>query len=1019
MYFLYGMPSPVDLTTKALSNSSTGPSGAAGQGYALTAREYATSLVRPFFFGSTSNTPAPTSEQDAPLIQEPALASSGPPTSIGASPNGIYFFSLSDHAISLWKARPTALIGQLSRSSLTSPFTQGVWSPTGSVLAIATLNGDIEFIHLYPPSVDTEEDEAQPLLQFGFGDSQFPHISGPGEGAPGIPAYRMRPVQGISLPAGAIITQMAGSSEGVWVVMSDGRFHLIPWPGMATTRWSASFMDIPLLSDILGQSWSPDTSDSAPIQDLVWDADRGCLGLTLVSGDALLLTPAAAGRPWSSYILHRPIERKDKATRVSINHLMGVIAVGTQSGRVHLYRLDPPMSPPSFSTSHFHTIPSPRRPSGAEIDGLALAVGRQGGPSGGLALYGAFGRIFADSSSEPLFADGLEGISFAPTVDGEGHGVSEGLVEPFHDGVTTIFWGQGDAELFIWPSEDQAQLFTLGTLASADAKCPTHDNAKNALLISWNGWIVYTGAAGDKREATAAEGDSPEALRKEVAWPTLYISENWPVRYASMSEDGLCVALAGERGFAHYHGHTRKWKCLQRQDQEQAIRVTGGLAWYNRILVCAIEDLVTQEYSIRFYSRDLPLDEDLRLTEEGPLSAKPLRLNIRGETLVVYCADNVVYHYGLHLNQSGVLDWIGSPSMKGQVVRKDAGDSSGKEMLIDPSLLFPSHPAHLIGLVVAGDLLLIDPHRMDSSTPSSGEGITYMYRRLARGVDTGVYVDLTAQGNDFLASIWAFTPQDALIWPVLNRELQEVDPLEGPGGSSLCGQAALTLRGIVFGAEQRSSHSHTLGCSTYTIATTSQLYLHKMMEHLIQRAGITGEGALMYARVHEKHMYFGHALEILLHHVLEEEADREEKKGEEGERKEESETESGSPTRMLKAVVGFIREFPDFLEVIVRCARKTEVSMWSLLFGSVGEPKLLFEECLERQQLQTATAYLIVLQTLEPTRVNSEDSAKLLEKVVDARDFELCKEIIRFLQSISGSGIDLEQLIAEMRISEI
>lgn len=160
----------------------------------------------------------------------------------------------------------------------------------------------------------------------------------------------------------------------------------------------------------------------------------------------------------------------------------------------------------------------------------------------------------------------------------------------------------------------------------------------------------------------------------------------------------------------------------------------------------------------------------------------------------------------------------------------------------------------------------------------------------------------------------------------------------------------------------------------YMIATTSQLYLHKMIEHLIKRAGVAGEGALMYARVHEKHMYFGHALEILLHHVLEEEADRQDERKAEGQDEVKEGGLSAPPTQMLKAVVGFIREFPDFLEVIVRCARKTEVSMWSLLFGSVGEPKLLFEECLERQQLQTATAYLIVLQTLEPNRVNSEVS---------------------------------------------
>lgn len=70
-------------------------------------------------------------------------------------------------------------------------------------------------------------------------------------------------------------------------------------------------------------------------------------------------------------------------------------------------------------------------------------------------------------------------------------------------------------------------------------------------------------------------------------------------------------------------------------------------------------------------------------------------------------------------------------------------------------------------------------------------------------------------------------------------------------------------------------------------------------------------------------------------------------------------------------------------------------------------------------ELHTATAYLIVLQTMEPHTVNTEDSARLLERVIDARDFELCKEIVRFLSSISSSGIDLEELLASINTSDI
>jgi len=39
--------------------------------------------------------------------------------------------------------------------------------------------------------------------------------------------------------------------------------------------------------------------------------------------------------------------------------------------------------------------------------------------------------------------------------------------------------------------------------------------------------------------------------------------------------------------------------------------------------------------------------------------------------------------------------------------------------------------------------------------------------------------------------------------------------------------------------------------------------------------------------------------------------------------------------------------------------------------------------------------------------------------VIEARDFELCKEIIRFLGSISGDGLELEQLLSSMQMLDI
>lgn len=86
----------------------------------------------------------------------------------------------------------------------------------------------------------------------------------------------------------------------------------------------------------------------------------------------------------------------------------------------------------------------------------------------------------------------------------------------------------------------------------------------------------------------------------------------------------------------------------------------------------------------------------------------------------------------------------------------------------------------------------------------------------------------------------------------------------------------------------------------------------------------------------------------------------------------------------------------------MRCARKSEVSQWEYLFSIVGDPKELFQHCLRRNQLRTAASYLIILQTLEPYAVTSKLQVELLELALEAEEFQLCAEIVRYLTLASS-----------------
>lgn len=95
-------------------------------------------------------------------------------------------------------------------------------------------------------------------------------------------------------------------------------------------------------------------------------------------------------------------------------------------------------------------------------------------------------------------------------------------------------------------------------------------------------------------------------------------------------------------------------------------------------------------------------------------------------------------------------------------------------------------------------------------------------------------------------------------------------------------------------------------------------------------------------------MFFSHALEILLHTVVE--ADASSGNYLDGQ---------ASTDSILPTAIEFLDHFDVSLEVVVGCARKTEMSRWRRLFDIVGNPKTLFEVSLASLLLASCTHRLI------------------------------------------------------------
>lgn len=159
--------------------------------------------------------------------------------------------------------------------------------------------------------------------------------------------------------------------------------------------------------------------------------------------------------------------------------------------------------------------------------------------------------------------------------------------------------------------------------------------------------------------------------------------------------------------------------------------------------------------------------------------------------------------------------------------------------------------------------------------------------------------------------------------------------------------------------------------------------MHQILRQLIHRN--LGFHAWEIARSCSSLPYFPHSLELLLHEVLEEEAT----------------SKDPIPDAQLPSVVEFIREFPGvWARAVVQCARKTEIALWPYLFSVAGPPKKLLQDCLQRQQLDTAASYLIILQNLEPSSVSRQYATLLLDAALEQGRWELSRDLVRFLRAI-------------------
>ncbi|KAI8855102.1 RIC1-domain-containing protein [Chytridium lagenaria] len=851
-------------------------------------------------------------------VRKEAEAVDDGPGLIMTKPNvGCHLFvALTKNIVYLWCTRPHVMLSKVIRSEITivedGENQDVIWRPDSTAFVVMTNKG---FLHFYDVLYDNSKS-----LEFQFQTSHH-FVSGPGERG-GVPCITIRFKMALEIDTG-VQCGLGLPDELLLCTIDSPSILSLSWSGVVNTDGTVSLAELEFYED-------PDKA----LDQFVSNMEMDLFAWISADGKAFITQRVAVEYPdteleededldlptytWVGLCFYNVAGDEVPACSIAINTRYLLIAVGDISGQVCVYNLSDDRSELRFSHRLDLGFLSPTRQ--ADLGPVHSLLWSSDCST--LAVVGSM-EVFDLELALNLSLSRLEFL------------ICSGAVLNF------LFFQERPT---IW------------------------NNVQKVLLISDDRLLLYEG------NSTDFDPMNIELMQWEsVQIPIMYISGNWPIRYSSFNDNGTNIAIAGRRGLAHYNTVSNKWKLFGSELQEQSFTVSsGGILWFDDIIIASTEDTTTWDHELRFFSREANLDTKCLHVE--PMADTIISMSSLEENLLIFSADNVLRYFSV------------SKIANGQRLKLELH----QQILLDGVVTNP-FSVHSVAwnpdssLTLAPDVLKKSPILLLKS------GELSELRELADGgwehIGLAEKIEYFWLSNDdhMKNSLWAVDGSGIKIW--LN-----VDETFTDKGAEEFVQIPLDFYPLSAASSLESNNVYPSAIPFNVLFTVLKLSRNRE------------EMALKFAKQYGDMEYFYHSLEILLHQVLDEEA----------------ESYLGfAEGAILPRLAKFLENFPNYLDVIVQCARKTEVSVWEYFFSIVGDAKVLFEKCLVAGSLRTATSYLIIIQTLEPISVSGKSvlmvfkmAVDLLEKAFDLEDFEIGKELIRFFSSIEGTdGATLNDMI--------
>ncbi|KAI9652920.1 MAG: hypothetical protein M1821_007767 [Bathelium mastoideum] len=901
-------------------------------------------------------------------------------------------------SLTIWQTRPTVVLSSVTRSPQSlqtyGPNLSLSLRPDGQILVVQTEFG---FLITYSVATDpsalvyrqqqlqTSHSRRHSITNGSANRTYGNRDPGAGDYIPEI-NIRFRMVIKIDAGIGRIL---ALDDELVVSTLKPAAVQCI--------RWTPDNHGSQTSTELVGKmTWIPseakiiDMVHDRPMNLSTWVTDDGkAYAVQRIPGASANPNPKRSVNMFKGYCFHDPDVESDCAVQVTINARFSLIAVGCANGNVIVYtaRDYDGHIPLSHTLRPAHSPDSLGRLTclAYSPDGYCLFAGYERG----WITWSVYGKV--------------SGSSF--TAD---RGISTANSENWLLGVREAFWiGGGSGLLLRSPADDR--LWTLEMARSATTGCFSQDNISRPLLQTDNGLMIYKGY--DVPDLTAISVEA--SLWHHIQIPAGYLADQWPIRCSAISPDGSV--------------NSGRWKTFDDSNSENEFTVRGGMFWHQHLLIVAVE--TGTHYQLRLFSREKQLDETEVLHVEN-FEAPIICITSSGvDSLLIYTHENVLFHYVIDVVDSTVtLTQVGQIGLQG-IIRAPLRVRS-VSWVVPEEQLHHGDPSQDVAtatviFLVDGKLVMLQPSANDQ-----GE-LKYDMRVIAQNVEWyslmrdnelvggeegsvslpfapigGLNIH-TPQSNGLRDSLWYFDGSSMAVWPDV-QDVSSSAPADYGRDLPAAVQinvdfyplCALVSKGIVFGVEPELAQRRDLSFAFWRFATRTHLFLPPLLRHHL--AQYNSPAALHLSHQYQHLPYFAHALEILLHNVLDEEV----------------ETSPPPENAILPRVLSFLSSFPQYLDIIVQCTRKTEVRSWRTLFAHLPSPQELFEESLDKGSLKTAGGYLLVLHNLEELHTGSNQSLRLLHRAKEAHDWELCKELARFLMALDESGNTLRHALVEVELRD-